>query len=237
MLLVSNLPEGYSGFLFQCYSHLKDFGGPMCLIRLHQKMLRPSDQVLSADHPAPDPPARPNCSKPDPPDRPGRVPQCHSGQQSRFVPVLGSLVGREGVRFAGRILVLEEAAKGKANADQGGTALSPVAYAEAVRTFQRRQPAQPANPKKQPPKSTSVLGSGPGANVPTVETAPLIRDVEPATNVLAWVLITYTSVVTPLPISLGRGKLKPTTELSLERSAVEGALVPVRKPAGAPPVR
>ena len=27
MLLVSNLAEGYPGFLFQCYSHPKDFGG------------------------------------------------------------------------------------------------------------------------------------------------------------------------------------------------------------------
>ena len=34
MLLVSNLAEGYSGFLFQCYSHPKDFGG-------HEKRLRP----------------------------------------------------------------------------------------------------------------------------------------------------------------------------------------------------
>ena len=35
MLLVSNLPEGYSGFLFQCYSHPKDFG-PACRSHLPQ---------------------------------------------------------------------------------------------------------------------------------------------------------------------------------------------------------
>src|SRR5260370_40129129 len=79
-------------------------------------------------------------------------------------------------------------------------------YGEVEVVFQRRQPVQPASPRKQPANRTHVLGSGPGANVGTiVVVSGLTTVVVPARKPFTWVRTTTTLEKVVGPRSIGMG--------------------------------